>query len=189
LRRRWSLRGREVFGVLSPSYRACEAGFRRFRGLGMTNFLYAEVWKKWRSRGSVSLKKHATDARNASDRCWVGRLSPNPRWRGAEEQRTRQTRGWSHDGRWRQRLSCVGTSSEGERTCVRRCAMSVEDTMDASVGCVCRGSVLDHVCRCDRRETSTRRTRLLKRCRPLVFEAHGHVASHGAMDAPIASVG
>jgi hypothetical protein len=30
LRRRWSLRGREVFGVLSPSRRACEVGFRHF---------------------------------------------------------------------------------------------------------------------------------------------------------------
>jgi hypothetical protein len=30
LRRRWSLSGREGFGFLSPSYRACEAGFGAF---------------------------------------------------------------------------------------------------------------------------------------------------------------
>ena len=30
LRRRWSLKGREGFGFLSPFYRACEAGFSAF---------------------------------------------------------------------------------------------------------------------------------------------------------------
>jgi len=30
LRRRWSLKGREEFGILSPSRRACEAGFGAF---------------------------------------------------------------------------------------------------------------------------------------------------------------
>jgi hypothetical protein len=43
LLRRWSLRGREGFGALSPSHRTCEAGFRRFRGDEMPIFLYANI--------------------------------------------------------------------------------------------------------------------------------------------------
>jgi hypothetical protein len=43
LRRRWSLRGREGFGVLASS-----AGFRHFRGDEMPIFLYAvvEIWRR-----------------------------------------------------------------------------------------------------------------------------------------------
>jgi hypothetical protein len=40
--------GREGFGVLSPSRRACEAGFRRFQGNEMPILLYAivEIWRR-----------------------------------------------------------------------------------------------------------------------------------------------
>jgi hypothetical protein len=67
------LRGREGFGVLSPSRRACEAGFRRFRGDEMLNFLYTEGYKKWRGRG-----KHSMDTGHMGDRRWPWRLSVYP---------------------------------------------------------------------------------------------------------------
>jgi hypothetical protein len=49
LRRQWSLSGREGLGVLSPSRRACEAGFDAFRGNLI--FHYAEGWNQRRSHG------------------------------------------------------------------------------------------------------------------------------------------
>jgi hypothetical protein len=42
-RRRWCLSGREGFRFLYSSCRACEAIFRRFRGVKTTIFLYAVV--------------------------------------------------------------------------------------------------------------------------------------------------
>jgi hypothetical protein len=62
LRRRWSLSGREGFGFLSPSHRACEAGFSAFR---KTKRLFStapgvkkrrrtavtEVTERWTGRG------------------------------------------------------------------------------------------------------------------------------------------
>jgi hypothetical protein len=48
LRRRWSLSGREGLGVLSPSHRACSAGFKHFQGVETPIFLYAnvEIWRR-----------------------------------------------------------------------------------------------------------------------------------------------
>jgi hypothetical protein len=46
LRRRWSLSGREEFGFLSPSHRACEAGFGAFWGSEMPIFHYAGSQKR-----------------------------------------------------------------------------------------------------------------------------------------------
>jgi hypothetical protein len=58
----------------SLSRQACEAGFRRFRGLGMTNILYAKVWKKLRSRASVS-HRETRDRRARRQRQTLGRAS------------------------------------------------------------------------------------------------------------------
>jgi hypothetical protein len=81
LRRRWSLSGREGFWVLSPSRRACEAGFRRFCGGETLIFHCTEGWNRRRS--------HEGDHRCfPSDRRWLrrrqtqlSRLVLCPRWR------------------------------------------------------------------------------------------------------------
>ena len=61
LRRRLSLKGREGFGFLSPSDRACEAGFGAFEKMKR---LFSIGWKVWRSHGSVT---HQTLVLAASD--------------------------------------------------------------------------------------------------------------------------
>jgi hypothetical protein len=47
LRRQWSLSGREGFGFLSPSHRACKAGFNAFREVKHLFSTESEA-KKWR---------------------------------------------------------------------------------------------------------------------------------------------
>jgi hypothetical protein len=149
LRRQWSLRGREGFGVFSPSRWACEAGFRRFRGDEMLNFLYTEGRKKWRGRGS---EKHSTDAGHGGDRCYpdVCRLTLGAAWIEGGDKRYcgRATdagvsvcRAWRQQGcepRQRQTLSRVCRSSTrshpswtasdgatGTRACLRVTCLSV----------------------------------------------------------------
>jgi hypothetical protein len=54
LRRQWSLCGREGSGFLSPSRRACEVGFRRFRGVETTFSTTPEVGKETEANGGHS---------------------------------------------------------------------------------------------------------------------------------------
>jgi hypothetical protein len=61
LRRRWSLRGKEVFGFLSPSSRACEVGFNAFVEVKSLFFTAPEAKKRRR--------KEVTGVAG----CWIGR--------------------------------------------------------------------------------------------------------------------
>jgi hypothetical protein len=61
LRRRWSLSGREEFGFLSPSRRACEAGFSAFREM-----------KRLFSTAPDAKKRRRTEVTEVTGR-WTGR--------------------------------------------------------------------------------------------------------------------
>jgi len=70
------LRGREGFGILSSSRRACEAGFNIFVEMKCLFFTTLEaVLKRWQSHEHRKLLSVTSDVGVASDACWVLRRS------------------------------------------------------------------------------------------------------------------
>jgi hypothetical protein len=61
LRRRWSLSGKEGFGVLSPSRQVCSAGFNAFMEIKRL-FSFAPEARKRGEVAGVFLEKHSSDA-------------------------------------------------------------------------------------------------------------------------------
>jgi hypothetical protein len=70
LQRRWSLRGREGFGILSPSFLASSVGFSVF--VEMKHLFFIALEASFREVIDVFLtKKHSLDAGYGSIRCWA----------------------------------------------------------------------------------------------------------------------
>jgi hypothetical protein len=62
LQRRWSLSGREGFGILSPSRRACEVGFDTFVGMKRLFSFAPKARKGGEVVGVFLIEKHSLDA-------------------------------------------------------------------------------------------------------------------------------
>jgi hypothetical protein len=80
LRRWWSLSGREGFGFLSPSRRACEAGFSTFQEMKCLFFHYAgreETEVNGGHRGDWTLDRTRSVS---AQRLRVSRYSDRTRW-------------------------------------------------------------------------------------------------------------
>jgi len=66
----WSLKGREGFGFLSPSHRACEAGFNDFEK--MKHIFYIALGGKFGEVSGVFLtEKNLSDALTAGTERWA----------------------------------------------------------------------------------------------------------------------
>jgi hypothetical protein len=61
LQRRWSLSGREGFGILSPSHRACEVGFDTFMGMKRLFSFAPKARKGGEVVGVFLIEKHSLD--------------------------------------------------------------------------------------------------------------------------------
>jgi hypothetical protein len=201
-------------GFALPPAKLASTGFRHFRENKMHIFHCTGKFKKWWKHGSVSWAKTCALVihiwRVAHK--WPGRSSGTRKWWSVAEIHAIDARAGSNR-HWRQRLSGYPSSACArghDRRAVAKAIDAASCIVPASDVVELRGraraweiDAQHRVCRpCGIRIwwTRAKTSSLDQICRayervccycswPLVFEWAGHVASHGATDVPVASVG